>query len=365
MKRWMKAVMSLLLAGGILSGTGSPAQASPAASFPPNFKMTDERNGWGADAGGLWRTTDGGRTWNHPAANVVPASGAAEDIPFAFWGLKNGMIISAYGPQQPVLLFRTAAQGASWKVSRIPVQEARERGYGQGFISFAGNRTGYLLLHSGPALGLMEKWLYRTTDGGASWTRMGVLTDSIESYPTGMTFRDALNGWITSSNHGQESILTYRTADGGKHWHQEKLPVPPSLTGRAYSNSYPPVFSGAGAKQGLLPLEIVNNGVRSMVFYTTGDGGDSWKYGPVLQGTTALRTGWLNAREGWALQEGGKLLVTRNGGVSWTAVAKAMVFDKAERIQFVSAQTGWISGPQLLWQTGDGGRTWTNLLKSR
>ncbi|WP_175499017.1 hypothetical protein [Paenibacillus sp. NFR01] len=31
-----------------------------------------------------------------------------------------------------------------------------------------------------------------------------------------------------------------------------------------------------GAKQGLLPLEIANNGIRSMVFYTTGDGGRTW-----------------------------------------------------------------------------------------
>jgi photosystem II stability/assembly factor-like uncharacterized protein len=207
----------------------------------------------------------------------------------------------------------------------------------------------------------MEKSLYRTTDEGKSWSRVSDITSSIEAYPTGMSFRDTATGWITSSNHGQEYILTFKTVDGGKTWTPEKLANPPALSGTAYSNSYPPLFSGKNRMEGLLPLEIVRNGVRSMVFYTSNDGGGRWRYGPSLDGVQASRTTWLNARTGWALQEGGKLLATVDGGVTWKRVARAELFGKAASIQFATSRNGWISGPGYLWSTSDGGYSWTKL----
>ncbi|KHL91585.1 hypothetical protein QW71_33745 [Paenibacillus sp. IHB B 3415] len=126
--------------------------------------------------------------------------------------------------------------------------------------------------------------LYRTADGGKSWSRVGDLTAAISSYPTGMVFRNSQSGWITCSNHGQEFILTFRTRDGGKSWAPEKLVWPPELTGYAYSNSYPPVFSGKDLLLGVLPLKIVRDGRSSMVYYTIEDGGDNWKYGPQMTG---------------------------------------------------------------------------------
>ncbi|WP_379146375.1 WD40/YVTN/BNR-like repeat-containing protein [Paenibacillus sp. sgz500992] len=112
----------------------------------------------------------------------------------------------------------------------------------------------------------------------------------------------------------------------------------------------------------MLPLEIVLNGVKSMVFYTSNNGGETWKHGPGIQGVEASRTAWLNARSGWALQAGGKLLATDDGGVSWKQATKGSAFDKATEIQFSTSRTGWISGPEILWSTADGGHTWRNLL---
>lgn len=114
--------------------------------------------------------------------------------------------------------------------------------------------------------------------------------------------------------------------------------------------------------KGILPLEIVDDGIRSMVFYTSDNGGRTWKLGPQLLGTEAARTTWLNAREGWALQEGGKLVATVNGGVSWRLIATSQLFAKAENIQFVTPENGWLAGPGFLQTTTDGGVTWKPLV---
>ena len=332
--------------------------------YPSNFTMKGVLQGWGTDATGLWLTEDGGISWRHPFSNIVPIPKETRiyEEAYFFLNASNGWVLTSYGTGQPILIFHTSDQGKSWKSVRLPVTEEWERGYSGGFIHFVDKNNGYVLLNSEPALGFMEKSLYRTADGGLNWKRLGNLTRSIEAYPTGMTFQNAQNGWITSSNHGQDYILTFRTSDGGKNWKTEKLKKPPALEAFTYSNSYPPVFSGENSLKGVMPLEIVDDGIRSMVYYRSEDGGNTWVLGQQLQGTEAAKTTWLNAREGWALQEGGNLLSTVNGGASWKVVAKSALFDKVESIQFATSKNGWVTGPGFLQHTVDGGRTWRPLV---
>jgi photosystem II stability/assembly factor-like uncharacterized protein len=332
--------------------------------YPAKFSMNDIKHGWGIDETGLWTTNDGGSSWYHPDSNIVPIpqeTGIFAAASF-FLNATNGWIISSHGMGQPVLIYHTSDQGQTWKETKLPVTEDWEQGYSGGFIHFIDVNNGYVLLDSEPGLGMMEKSLYRTADGGNSWKRIGNLTGSIKAYPTGITFQDSQNGWITSSNHGQEYILTFRTKDGGKSWKPEQLKKPAALAAFTYSNSYPPKFSGKDNMKGILPLEIVDDGIRSMVFYTSDNGGRTWKLGPQLLGTEAARTTWLNAREGWALQEGGKLVATVNGGVSWRLIATSQLFAKAENIQFVTPKNGWLAGPGFLQTTTDGGVTWKPLV---
>ncbi|MBY9079964.1 hypothetical protein KIH86_10220 [Paenibacillus sp. HN-1] len=338
------------------------AVSKPASTHPADFVMTGVASGWGVDASGVWKTEDGGKTWRHPAANIVPPDPDAAVMPAAYTFKDNqqGWVLTAYGDHQPTLIFRTSDGGRSWKAARLPASEEWEKGSG-GFISFADGLHGYALKISDPSLGFMEKSLFRTTDGGASWSRVGKITDSIASYPTGMTFRNGTNGWITSSYHGQEYILTFRTGDGGRTWTKQKLPAPPGLKPGGYTNSYPPVFSGQGMKTGVLPIEVVNGEERGMVFYTTADGGASWKAGPFHPEIQQGRFFWLNAREGWSMRQDGVLARTADGGRTWSRVSRAQHFAEGTLIRFASADRGWIAGPGFLWATSDGGKSWTEL----
>ncbi|MNB75622.1 Ycf48-like protein [compost metagenome] len=338
------------------------AISKPASAHPADFVMTGGLSGWGVDASGVWKTVDGGKTWRHPAANIVPADpdAAVMPVPYTFEDKQKGWVLTAYGYHQPTLVFRTSDGGRSWKAARLPASGEWEKGYG-GFISFVDDLHGYILKTSDPSLGFMQKSLFRTADGGVSWSRVGEITGSIDSYPTGMVFRNETSGWITSSNHGQEDILTFRTADGGRTWTKQKLPPPPGLKPEGYTNSYPPVFSGQGMENGVLPIEVVNGEERGMVFYTTVDGGASWKAGPLWPEIQQGRFFWLDARTGWSMRQDGVLARTADGGRSWTRVSKAQLFAEGTLIRFASADRGWIAGSGFLWSTSDGGKSWTRL----
>ncbi|MBD5531868.1 MAG: hypothetical protein HDQ98_06665 [Lachnospiraceae bacterium] len=106
--------------------------------------------------------------------------------------------------------------------TRIPLQEYYW--CGEMYVSFADSQNGYLLVCSDPALGQMAKHLYRTTDGGDSFSFVADLSSVISGYPTGMAFCSEDVGYIGVSHRGELSYL-YGTTDGGTTWESVDVPV--------------------------------------------------------------------------------------------------------------------------------------------
>ncbi|MDE5818161.1 MAG: hypothetical protein K2I07_02425 [Lachnospiraceae bacterium] len=119
--------------------------------------------------------------------------------------------------------------------TRIPLQEYYW--CGEMYVSFADSQNGYLLVCSDPALGQMAKHLYRTTDGGDSFSFAADLSTVIRGYPSGMAFCDEETGYIGVNSRGEENYL-YGTTDGGKTWESVDVPV---HTDAYYSDSLAPV----------------------------------------------------------------------------------------------------------------------------
>jgi hypothetical protein len=142
-----------------------------------------------------------------------------------------------------------------------------------------------------------------------------------------------------------------RTADGGLHWSRG--------------------YSGRGTIWSLRWLDpghvfaATDEGLLSSV-----DGGSTWTHGiardPLIElhmltatsgfavgGTVATGSGWLPLNEGIA---GEQLLRTLDAGDSWSAVDTG--FRTVQSVFFVTAQRGWVAGPEGISTTGDGGRTW-------
>ena len=71
---------------------------------------------------------------------------------------------------------------------------------------------------------------------------------------------------------------------------------------------------------------------------------------------------FLNANEGWALEENGQLWATTNNGKDWQK--KALLTEESpafwsNQLIFADKDVGWLIGAFTVWMTQDGGNSWT------
>jgi len=138
--------------------------------------------------------------------------------------------------------------------------------------------------------------LWKTTDGGLTWTKRAVPTGKI----TSLHFLDSLYGFVLSGP------FIYITADGGTTW-QSRV-----------------VSTGTGGSIGTNHLYFINR-----------------------------LTGFVTANTAYRI---GIVLKTTDGGVHWRTTHGG---DQPHEIYFASAQRGWFADYLgHLYQTNDGGETW-------
>jgi len=112
--------------------------------------------------------------------------------------------------------------GATWNDVALPEGIAKVAA-----ISLRTADEGYLMTSAGV--------LYKTVDGGASWSslpldltgygQMGLLPSDLPS--AAIRFFDADNGVVVVNlvGGGQSAVLALRTSDGGLTWEEETIPV--------------------------------------------------------------------------------------------------------------------------------------------
>ena len=154
----------------------------------------------------IWRTTDGAGTWQRLAASGIAdamckGSLALADPTHAFF--------RTYGPNAGSLIYRTADGGASWTASSpfpIPPNFAS---HGALFVPITGRPRGFgsVVLVDGRAG--QTKDVFRSTDGGATFTYAStVAADGSVAYVTATRWLD-----FAPPN------LSTETTDGGAIWH--------------------------------------------------------------------------------------------------------------------------------------------------
>jgi Uncharacterized protein related to plant photosystem II stability/assembly factor len=267
----------------------------------------------------LLKTENGGNSWvNLSAAGSV----AADSGTSTFCVLGDKIILIAADIDSGIEVKKSVDGGGSWTKSVIKCSsDDFDSGYGGNLsLNFVSQSDGFLLTESLPAGGLMSKVLYKTTDGGSHWSRLGKLT-GINGYPTGMAFSDTGTGFITCTYHGQKEISVYRTADAGKSWHTVSLPLPEKYTFMSdghdyYADAYPPSFFENGAK---MELCFCHNGEFTPIMYDSTDGGATWR----INGTgnrLMKQYCFFNEKKGFGLDESGTFYETKDGGATWQPV---------------------------------------------
>ena len=286
--------------------------------------FTDKNTGYivglGYYGNEIYKTTDGGMTWQWDEQSIIPKLfGSLNDV--SFIDKNHGYIVGEYD-----VFLSTTDGGNTWQQDT-----AASNGYS---VSFTDSLTGW---------STGDGYILGTTDGGKNWARSnsGQITGEVLFK---VRFTDKNNGWFI----GGEGII-YRTTDGGSSWISQREKI--------YSfNSIYFVDENTGWAVG-----------DSGIILHTSDGGNNWikqiqNDSLVLSSVYAIDEN--NAFTVGSLIKGpsiadrsGIILKTTNNGQTWAE----QTFDSLygfNSITFVKDSIGWVVAGLGLLQTTNKGATW-------
>lgn len=336
----------------------------------------------------IYSTTDGGKTW------TMVYSGSA--IAFRFVTSRTGFamlqapITAATSSMASSGIYRTSDGGKTWS----PVKATLNIYAVAGSFSFTSPSEGWLLVGTQPSAGSENKYLYKTTDGGLSWSlraqaRFSVNQSNVTSgvlpatgYVTQLQFTSPTQGYMALTRSG-----LYATDDGGSTWnlmsesplsaHDLRNVVNFSAWGTSdlsvvttnshfYQTSssgqmvgvYPPyeaqrVFSGPNGLYVVSHAQVISlvhsaNSVQTLGYAPSG----VVELDPLKGGIIALGTGGL---------------FRSSTGATWTNVPLPKGWTLLQG-RFVNSNLGYVvatnngpPGSAVLDLTTDGGRDWTKI----
>jgi hypothetical protein len=256
------------LLGAIVLLAPSSATAEPVS--PRDFlgaEMVSGASGWAQTNQGVYWTDDGGASWR----NITPTAAGHRVFPQAvnFADPEHGWAVAEEGEEAHphAALFATSDGGRSWKRTRIrlPVRYAQ---VGNASFAAVGSRHVVALVRVSHDTSLSVGYLYVSNDGGRHWNRL----PTQPPHAGQIAFTSARDGWL--AEEGPEPSL-YRTRDGGRSWTELDLPRAPWLI-KARADYLPPQFEADG--HGIFAATYDNFEKPAYTFlYATSDFGRHWK----------------------------------------------------------------------------------------
>ncbi len=331
----------------IPTSTPVPQPALPVAAAPAlsHIDFQNEFEGWGIavnDSGAIVRTVDAGRTW----LNATPAGAGQIGLSTTLFVLDSNHAWALIPGTDfySASLYRTTDGGLTWTSNQVP--------FGSADIQFLDASTGRALADRGAGAGSNAVGLYQTSDGGVTWTSVfhndPTEPGSSDSLPlggikNGMFFLDAATGWVSGSLPVPGNVYLYVTHDGGVSWTQESLQLPAGDE-NDLTMAHPPLFFG---QAGLLPLTIYLPNSSILAFYSTHDGGLTWSAGSGASTATVPpgRYSFADAVHGWSWDGSNIIFTTTDGGQSWESHTTSLdLFGKLTQIDFVPSPGGTFTG---------------------
>lgn len=232
----------LVLAGNVMYGTKdgglnwtslatSATQARRCTSGAPAFASA--KDGWLAQSCSLAReqpllaTHDGGITWvpqQLPLTEAGLTCPCSAGAPTIFDHEDAAVLVSGIGPAylEPRRLFMTADGGNSWSARTLPGED-------QLVVDFIDAKHGWTVAGSsdlfsrdptGKLLSGATLPLYRTNDGGLTWTPIKTNWPSSSSADRvfNLYFVDQQNGFAERFNELTQAGQLLKTVDGGRTW---------------------------------------------------------------------------------------------------------------------------------------------------
>ena len=246
-----------------------------------NLDFTSPEDGWllamSTPAAGLmskvlYATSDGGRTWQQDSCSLGPGCPQTDgqlpvdSYPTSISFVGSDGFVSALNHGDPYLWFYGSQDaGRSWQRIPLTVPKADVQGYGDVYPPSFPGASGRMLVQFSSSTG-PDLVVYKSTDGGLRWqpNATSPLPVSLGS-PAQFGWTDGEDGWVASGDgHG-----LYRTTDGGRTWTRTPLPNaagPAALEGRLQ-------IAFTDAQDGFL---AASNRSGTCEIYSTHDGGQTW-----------------------------------------------------------------------------------------
>ena len=250
-----------------------------------HIQFVDTLHGWLRTNQYVWRTTDGGFTWEHGPGFTTSGYGVVSFI--------NTQMGWTCGNKE---VSKTTDGGKSWQ--RIYDEYSNPKRNYLSWIQFTDSLRGYLVARD-TVLGTR---LLRTTNGGETWS--STTFPGVEAYNT-IQFKDSLRGYIASKD------LLF-TVDGGLTWAKQ------------YFDPYEFAYI-----QSMSIVDSLNvwacNGTDPPHIIRTRNAGKTWENIPIQLGVGPRTISMLDTLNGWLFGEifydhdlANAIYRTRDGGFTWT-----------------------------------------------
>jgi len=329
-----------------------------------NIEMIDERNGWGVTEKEIVRTDDGGVTWY----NVTPPSlkETGYSVFTSFLDENNAWLQIADNNNYPFggFLYRTNDGGLTWQEFETP--------FSAGDLEFVDENNGWILADLGIGAGSMAVSVFQTNNGGETWERVYTndpnLEGSGDTLPLGgikvlLVPLDMQTAWIGGVVYANGTVYLFRTDDGGETWTNiENIELP---QGSQNSQITVEKIHFVSATQGILVLRVTSNNQRTLIF-STNDGGVTWQ--AFSQNIPEAGLLEIPSANEIVFYSSDQFYITEDAGVTFNIINSETSFgNTVSDISFVNSKNGWLittstTNRRALYRTEDGGQTWNVLI---
>jgi len=284
----------------------------------------DSMTGFAVGLGGrILKTTDGGKTWKGYAptySTIKQIKTMSNTITYGLFG--NSFIKSTDGCE-------------TWSNIGAPVATGKTNQF-----DFVDENTGYCIAGGDIGSAATLAKVFKTTDGGNTWTATYGGKDLMYDNLTSIDFINDKTGYVSG---GFNDTQTFKTTDAGATWTK---------------------VNGYGFSQMIFLSSLVGYGRSDYEIFKTIDGGNTWTILTIPELFNGIASfDFTDENNGYlASSDDAEIFKTTNGGTTWQKLS--VPYNYYINVKFYSPNVGFITEKYgKTYQTSNGGVSWTQLTK--
>jgi photosystem II stability/assembly factor-like uncharacterized protein len=201
--------------------------------------------------------------------------------------------------------------------------------------------------------------IWRTADGAASWQKLTSSGIADALCKSGLAAADATHALFAASKPGTNPVI-YRTADGGTSWTASApVPTPANIASQGATSI---TLTGRPRAFGSVVLVDGGGGQQTKDVFRSTDSGATFTYAstvPTFEGAV----GYVTATRWLQIAPPNSSMETTDGGATWHAYTTdySQAAPVAPVVVFGDATVGYATVRGSIQRTTDGGAHWTTI----